>query len=521
MAGQPPGGQPAAAVAGAVAAAAQSQHHLCVVRLSARSQAEIQTIDAMNSSSRPIQITITCKQVPDAAAPGDIVLFWLGSDNNKGQRTTWKQGFRAVGKIASINRTGGFNDDTHLTLDVDVVFDQSISKEEMVDAVGAGYSRLAGFPVLGLSNYSSQVVQIVDTQNSREDPSEFFRGVLNATGNGSAALLPKLAPLLAKVNVSQPAITTAPTTTKPDAKDLYSGEKFVAETGESEATANDWLHRLQRKKQVVLVGPPGSGKTWIAQRLALLFADAGGGVVRVIQFHPSYSYEDFIGGIRPETSTAGALTYSPTWGVFLKFCDLADKMGGAPAVLVIDELNRADLSRVFGEVMMLLDYRNMSVTLPGLSADEEFKIPDNLYIVGTMNSADRSIALFDHAMRRRFSFIEIAPNYDLLRKRIDEAGGDPVPLMNAIEALNKEIHDPDYFIGISFFIGEVAKLDAELPGIWDGEILPYVKEHFFGRPDVVARFTWVNVKREFFDSHAAAVQQQQQAQPPQQQPQNP
>jgi 5-methylcytosine-specific restriction protein B len=101
-------------------------------------------------------------------------------------------------------------------------------------------------------------------------------------------------------------------------------------------------------------------------------------------------------------------------------------------------------------------------------------------------------------MRRRFSFIRVEPNYGLLEKRIAGAGTDPAPLMNAINALNKEINDPDYFVGISFFIMDVAHLVEQLPSIWDGEILPYVRDHFFGRPEVIARFSWPNVNAEFF-----------------------
>src|SRR6185369_3149621 len=137
-------------------------------------------------------------------------------------------------------------------------------------------------------------------------------------------------------------------------------------------------------------------------------------------------------------------------------------------VLIIDELNRANLSRVFGELMYLLEYRGKSVPLANSGA--LFSIPSNVYIIGTMNTADRSIALVDHALRRRFSFIHLAPDYDVLRSHLEKNG-----LVKALRAVNAAIDDRNYEIGISFFLKDGAALRSTLKDVWEGEIEPYLE----------------------------------------------
>ena len=132
----------------------------------------------------------------------------------------------------------------------------------------------------------------------------------------------------------------------------------------------------------------------------------------MVQFHPAYSYEDFIQGIRPQSLPDGRLSYPLLPGRFLDFCARAQQHAGR-CVLVIDEINRANLAGVFGEVMALLEYRDHCIPLAGGGS---FAIPANVHIIGTMNTADRSIALVDYALRRRFAFIELGPNYETLRR---------------------------------------------------------------------------------------------------------
>jgi MoxR-like ATPase len=266
----------------------------------------------------------------------------------------------------------------------------------------------------------------------------------------------------------------------------YSVDDFTVETKISKPTIERWLARLQRKRQLILQGPPGTGKTFIAERLARTLVSDTIGLWDIVQFHPSYAYEDFMQGIRPRT-VSGALTYEVEPGRFLEFCERASKTG-APAVLIIDEINRANLSRVFGELMYLLEYREKSSPLA--SGGKPFCIPKNVYLIGTMNTADRSIALVDHALRRRFSFIYLEPDYEVLRAHLTEHELPVDSLVRTLKAINAAIEDRNYWIGISFFLSDGNQLRTTLPEIWRGEIEPYLEEYFYDRLDRAATFQW-------------------------------
>jgi 5-methylcytosine-specific restriction protein B len=202
----------------------------------------------------------------------------------------------------------------------------------------------------------------------------------------------------------------------------YPLEQVAADTGFAEGELACWLRALERKKQAILYGPPGTGKTYLARKLARHLVGGSDGLVDLVQFHPAYAYEDFMQGIRPQ-SRDGVLDYPVVPGRFVRFCAEARERSG-PCVLIIDEINRANLARVFGELMYLREYRDEDVPL---AVDgTPFRIPGNVRLIGTMNTADRSIALVDHALRRRFAFIELGPQYDILERRLaGEAGVQP------------------------------------------------------------------------------------------------
>ena len=265
-------------------------------------------------------------------------------------------------------------------------------------------------------------------------------------------------------------------------------EDFAAETGFSPKLIADWQERLMRKMHVVFQGPPGTGKTYVSERLARLLVSESQGTWDVVQFHPSYSYEDFMQGIRPQV-ISGGLTYRIEPGRFLEFCRKAEKrQDGAPSVLIIDELNRANLSRVFGELMYLLEYRDKKIPLS--IGGEEFQVPKNVFIIGTMNTADRSIALVDHALRRRFSFIHLGPAYDVLRRQLERDGLPAESLLAVLRSINREIGDRNYEIGISFFMKDGKALRNALGAIWKGEIEPYLEEYFYDQLKKVDAFRW-------------------------------
>ena len=245
---------------------------------------------------------------------------------------------------------------------------------------------------------------------------------------------------------------------------------------------------LEEKKQVIFQGPPGTGKTYVAQAMARHLAGAAHRVT-LVQFHPSYAYEDFIEGYRPTLlgSTAGfELRDGP-----LKWA--AEQARSDPPTtkhfLIIDEINRGNLAKVFGELYFLLEYRDKAMRLQ--YSDEEFSVPRNLYIIGTMNTADRSIALVDLALRRRFAFVRFdtgeEPVKGLLRRwlRANEPGTEWVA--RVVERANDALDDRDAAVGPSYFMKKgLTKERAER--IWKHDVLPYIEERLYGERERLGEF---------------------------------
>lgn len=261
---------------------------------------------------------------------------------------------------------------------------------------------------------------------------------------------------------------------------------------------------LLHKKQIIFYGPPGTGKTYLATKFANYFLQ-GKGEYRLIQFHPAYSYEDFMEGIRPETepSENGQMVvgYRVVDGIIKKFSEQA-RNGGKDAkyVLIIDEINRGNPARIFGELLYLLEYRNENVELP--YSKRPFTLPQNLFIIGTMNTADRSIALVDHALRRRFHFIPLAPDIAILRRFLAENRPGYEWIAELLARLNQQLAahgiSKEYHIGHSHFMTKTIS-ENELQLIWDFTILPTIEEYFHNRMELLAKYQLRELSRGLID----------------------
>lgn len=261
---------------------------------------------------------------------------------------------------------------------------------------------------------------------------------------------------------------------------------------------------LVQHKQVVFYGPPGTGKTFVAQHLAEALAPSEEQRL-LIQFHPSTSYEDFFEGFRPVSTGDDGIAYRLIDGPLKIMAERASTdPRGRPHILIIDEINRANLAKVLGELLFLLEYRDREIQ-PLYRPEEPFSLPKNLWIIGTMNTADRSIATVDAALRRRFHFVpfipddrEMNPISGLLDRWLDDNGGDEwiSTLVDGVnQRLRKELGGDHLLIGPSYFM--VENLDeAGLEQIWKYQIEPLVDDLFFGS-DKAKTFHFAQVWKEF------------------------
>ncbi len=283
----------------------------------------------------------------------------------------------------------------------------------------------------------------------------------------------------------------------------YTKEEALQDLFLSEEFFDDIINALNRKKNVVLEGPPGVGKTFIAKRLAyMVIGYEAPERVQMIQFHQSYAYEDFIQGYRP--SEKGG--FERRNGIFHSFCREAAANPNNRYVFIIDEINRGNLSKIFGELMLLIeaDKRGPEYAVPLTYSpeDEPFHVPANLYLIGMMNTADRSLAMVDYALRRRFSFFRLAPAFgtDQFSNYLQNKNNMGVPkelakkISNRFSSLNGEIRadhanlGPGFEVGHSYFCSStgVEVFDESwYKAIIQQEIEPLLREYWFDKADIV------------------------------------
>ena len=270
-------------------------------------------------------------------------------------------------------------------------------------------------------------------------------------------------------------------------------EKLFWQTDDASKVLYEIDRGLKDKGQVIFQGPPGTGKTYAAKAVAEWLTRGGGGY-EVVQFHPSYTYEDFVEGFRPTLSEeTGQAGYRLKPGPLRLMAEKAEENRHETFILVIDEINRGNLGKVLGELYFLLEYRDEEVSLQ--YSDKEFQLPENLWFIGTMNTTDRSIALVDAALRRRFYFYGFYPDEEpisgLLKRWLEQNNPDASWVDDLLKKANSELADHHLQIGPSYFMKNGLALDeANVKFIWEKAVMPYIEEQFFGDTDTLRKFQY-------------------------------
>lgn len=269
--------------------------------------------------------------------------------------------------------------------------------------------------------------------------------------------------------------------------DSYTKQDFLSKVYMSEDEYDKLCNLLDRKKNIILQGAPGVGKTYMAKKLAYsIMGCKDDSRIKFVQFHQSYSYEDFVEGFRPTETT-----YKLEQGVFFNFCEQAKNNPDKKYFFIIDEINRGNLSKIFGELLMLIEKDKRDEKLSLAYSKKAFSVPENLYIIGMMNTADRSLAMIDYALRRRFAFYKVKPAFENdkfieYKNSLDNAKFNK--LIDTIKVINAEIRE-DLSLGEGFEIGhsyfcELDKVtDMDIESIVTYEILPLLEEYWFDNTD--------------------------------------
>ena len=273
----------------------------------------------------------------------------------------------------------------------------------------------------------------------------------------------------------------------------YTGADFLSEVFMSQEEYNTLVELLRYKKNIILQGAPGVGKTFAAKRLAYsIMGEKDPNRVAMIQFHQSYSYEDFIVGFRPD-GNGFKLNYGP----FYNFCKKAEIDLDNPYFFIIDEINRGNLSKIFGELFMLIEKDKRGIPLQLLYSDEKFTVPENVHIIGMMNTADRSLALLDYALRRRFAFYNMSPAFasDGFKKYLEGKNNEKLnKLIGVVQQLNAAIAEDDalgagFCIGHSYFCTDGDASDVWLRNVVNYELIPLLEEYWYDEPDNIQKWT--------------------------------
>jgi hypothetical protein len=434
-----------------------------VIRLGKDSVLEIKQLDGTDTNTFvPFNFSFVCTQVEEGIGPDDYVILWLGSDNNKGQPTAWKQGVRAIGRITGLQRSGGFNDPCDIQIEVISVLPESVDQFDFLERSASHYKYFSKYPVVGVRSSRNNAIQKVNEDDRQ-----------------------KTSALLTAISILFPDIEDHFETHAPELISMLNfipvGEAQTASPSKSIVSDTDpvwaWVSAeifKKNERNFLFLGAPGTGKTWYAHEIAKKLTNSESGRSAFVQFHPSFSYDDFVEGYTPRLRDGGtAVEYRIQAKHFLKLADKAKGDGSNLYVLVIDELTRGDPSRVFGELLTYLevDHRNREFSL-AYSGETTF-VPKNLIVLATANPFDRSVGELDDALVRRFAMRDFPPDPKLLAERLHKIGVSQAlapRLLHIFDLINQRL---DNGFGHSHFWN--VRTEADFRDLWSSRILFLLK----------------------------------------------
>jgi DNA replication protein DnaC len=419
----------------------------------------------------------------DAARPGDPVFLYVSKPDHA---------ILAVATIAQISTPASQSAAQDPQVEVQLAFEvpngiawRDIASEPELATSEPVRQRSSG-TLFALTEHEYSALQILAMERNSELASAFSS--LSAGTGPSTSPTPQDTEEVASSHLREATSNYTPAYSQSVLPAVQNLAELQALTGLPCEMLEEARDLLEDVGQVILVGPPGTGKTWLARGLAALAA-GDSSRAQVVQFHPSTSYEDFIEGLKPVVNAQGGVTYAVVPGLFVRLCETARNDSERHYVLVIDEINRAPLARVFGELLYALEYRGpqgavqLSVTGGSGNPAESFYVPENVLIIGTMNTADRSLSSMDHALMRRFRFIEVEPDSSLLERWLLAQGVDAsnvretINLFERINARLCEMLDPDHRLGHTYFMLDPLNATT-LDRLWRTAVKPLLAGYF-------------------------------------------
>lgn len=437
----------------------------------------------------------------DKLAVGQLIFIVLGGD-----KPAWNTGLKAIGILSKEPYDEGYDGNKNFKVQVDIklLLSDAIKREKLIPysdtygLIGIGpitkwepnqaLSQVEEAKAIALMRAMLEIDPVIEPDLNAIISNSIMQRIKGSTRIFIPINVMYKEPILDAVldELNEAEELTSPQEEVPS--EPYTKDDFLNEVFMSENNYDTLCNLLENKKNIILQGAPGVGKTFAAKRLAYSILGAiDNSNIEMIQFHQSYSYEDFVLGYKPN-ETGFSLEYGP----FYNFCKKAQSNPLRKYYFIIDEINRGNLSRIFGELMMLIEPSKRGEQISILYETKPFSIPSNIHVIGMMNTADRSLAMIDYALRRRFSFFEMQPAFESDQFKNAVLLKDDTcikDIINIIKELNETISDDDslgkgFKIGHSYFCCENIS-NSDIKMIVEYEIIPLLEEYWFDEPSKI------------------------------------